>query len=161
MRHRYLLILPLLALPAASFTPPAVRAPAANAVQENAMTFGPPKPEQPKPMGAKEAVALALADAAAMNPYDRYFVRYLWCPNGQFKSANIALNVVSRGVSVVRAMPLSGGRLLRVDARLYARFDPNSKDGHNADIDDFLHTWEALRYDPAFALLITRDNANF
>ena len=112
-------------------------------------------------MGASEAVALALADAQKLPPYDRNFVRYLWCPDAKFKAVNLALNVVSRGVAVVRAVPLGGGRLLRVDARLYARFDPNSQDGHNQDIDDFLHTWEELRYDPSFSLLVTKDNANF
>lgn len=130
--------------------------------QESGMNFGPPKSLVLPLMSTIQAVDAAWADAMALPASDRYFVRYLWCADGDFKSANLALNVVSRGVVPVRAVPLAGGTLLRVDVRLYCRFDPNAPPGgENQDIKEWLKLWEDFKYDPTFNLLVTKDNARF
>lgn len=154
---RYLLLLPLLALQGAAHMDPV---PAKD--QEPGMLFGPPAPKRLAPMSSLDAATLALQDAQSLNPYERPFIRYLFVRDGKFKNANIALNVISRaGGEPVKAVPLADGRLLRVYAKHYARFRPNSEDAHNRDINDFLRVWEELKYDPAFALLVTKDNAKF
>ena len=132
--------------------------------QQPAQDFGPPAPEEPTPMNATQAVDLAVADSERIPPNDRRYVRYLWCPAGQFKSANLTLNVISRGAAPIRALPLAQGRLLRVDVRHFARFFSNSPAdyaGVNPDVEEWLRYWEYLKYDPTFNLLVTRDNARF
>lgn len=121
----------------------------------------PPPPQEPPPLGAAQAVAWVEQDAAKMDPADRRYMRYIWCPDGKFKAANVGLNVISRGNFPVRAVPLANGHLLRVDSRMYVRFFAEANSPYSSDLEEWLKAWEQLRYDPTFNLLVTKDNVRF
>src|SRR5215475_1628095 len=97
-----------------------------------------------------QAVKAALEDAQGLPPLERCFFRYLWVQDGAFKPANLVLNMISRGLVVIRAVPRDNGRLLRVDLRHYIQSEQ--------DLEEMTQTWERLRYDPTFSLLVTEDN---
>jgi len=125
-------------------------------------------------MSQRQAVQQAVADALSLPAAERPFIRYLWCPDGQFKAANLALNIIARGAVPVRARVLTPSRvkglpggtpagvLLRVDVRSYARFFPGTLVSvPNPDVADWLKYWEYMKYDPTFNLLVTKDNVDF
>ncbi len=105
---------------------------------------------------SNDAIRWALEDLQTLGEEDRFFTRYLFVPDGEKKSmrsSSLTLNYISRGSGIRRPVPVSDGRLLRLDIRWYA---PREK-----DLRDWLATWEELAFDPAFALLLTRDTLAF
>jgi hypothetical protein len=103
-----------------------------------------------------DAVHLALAAARTVRPDAAPYTRFVWIQSGSMRSvrtASLAANVVSRGSSIQRPVPLFGGFLAAVDLRKYA---PQDK-----DLQEFVSTWEELAKDPMFSLLITRDELDF
>lgn len=103
-----------------------------------------------------EAFAVALADIRAMrNREDQINTRYIWNTTGDFdatRTTSLALNYDSRGTVIVPAMPI-GKWLVRVDIRHYA---PQEEDRI-----EWAKTWEELRFDPRFNLLLTKDTLKF
>src|SRR5215469_15741663 len=140
--------------PAPLFTVPRPAAP-----PQDGHLAGPPAPAPVTPMSTVEAIEVALDDLERLAHEDRPFIRYLWCPDKQFKPVVLALNIISRAVRPVRPWPLAGGRLLRVDLRLYGRYFDYP--GSSKDLDEWLEFWEDLQYDPSFSLLVTRASVNF
>lgn len=104
-----------------------------------------------------DAAVLALMDLRAMPEIDQPFQRYLWITDGDTKTAQMMAavpNIVSRGTEIFRPVPMGADKLLlmRMDLRLYA---PRTQ-----DLKDWLTTWEELRNEPRFSLLITKDTIN-
>lgn len=109
-----------------------------------------------------DAVAQAWADLQAIPLFSRLFTRYVWIQEGQpvplkqsMRTTSLTLNYVSRASSIRMPPPVaaSSGHLIRVDLRMYAPRD--------VDIRDWLKEWEELRFDPMFALLLTKDTLEF
>lgn len=100
---------------------------------------------------SNEAVLFALRDTERMSPLDTPFIRYLWWPSMDVrdaKAATLAINVVSRS-DILWQLPPVTGYLLRVDLRWFA---PRAD-----DLVEWLRLWEDFAFDPAFSLLITKD----
>jgi hypothetical protein len=116
------------------------------------LAAGDAPPAAPRPLpSANDAYRIALADAERLRDA-ALLTRWVWVPDGtpeSFKAVVLALNYVSRAATLVRPEPVAGGRLVRVDL---TQFAPKA-----ADLDAWLRTWEELRFDPAFSLLVTRD----
>ncbi len=103
-----------------------------------------------------DLVALALADLRTVPLFDRPFVRYLSIQDGDpnaSRTSSLALNYISRSSAIYRPWVVAGGVLLRVDLRSYAP--------RLADLEEWLQLWEEFRFDPSFALLITKDTLRF
>lgn len=120
---------------------------------------GPPKPkEAAKPelkrlWMPRDAYAAVAADLERINPIQRLTTRYIWI---QQPSANVVkfasadLNRVSRSATVFRPVPIANNQLLRIDLT-WLTFDLEK------ETKDVVDTWEELRFDPAFNLLLEPD----
>lgn len=95
----------------------------------------------------RDAVSLAMLDVAGLLEEDRLFTRYLWQPDPTKEStAAVTYGVntaVSRSATIVRPVPVAGGRLLRFDLRELA---PNAAEFIRLGL-----LWESLAFsDPWF-----------
>lgn len=100
---------------------------------------------------SSEAILLAYADAAHLPNHVLPFVRYIWCPSEdprEIKATSLVVNIDSRSPIIVKPTPVPGN-LVRVYLKWYA---PTPD-----DLTDWLKFWEDLQFDPAFSLLITKD----
>lgn len=105
-----------------------------------------------------DALAIAAADCSEQPASSQPFLRYIWVDSGdpeEAQAVSFALNVVSRGTTIVRPVPLGKDRLivLRCDLRSYA---PRAK-----DLKEWLSIWEDFQFDPRFNLLITKGTLKF
>lgn len=126
---------------------------------------GPAPPRPPAPAiparVADENAALQVADADAQSlpVEERLFVRYVLVDGSKdfedVQAVALTANYVSRASVIIRPVPIvkAGLTLVRLDLRKLA---PKA-----ADLKEFAATWEELRFDPRFNLLITKDTLKF
>jgi hypothetical protein len=103
-----------------------------------------------------DAVQLAWMDIQTIPLFDRLFIRYIWISTGSnlsLKITSLAMNYISRGTIIQKPLPVVNGYLVRIDLRQYAP--------RREDIRQFAQVWEELAFDPAFALLLTKDTLAF
>ncbi len=104
-----------------------------------------------------EFVRMALADALTLPVQVRPYVRYLSVRDHEdlkhMRTCSLVMNLISRSSYISRPMPVAGGRLLRVDLRVYAP--------REGDLAEWLNLWERLSFDPNYSLLLTRDTLEF
>lgn len=106
-----------------------------------------------------DAVAYALADAAAIPKGDQPFMRYVWIPDGEKKyvgGVNYTINIAwSRATPLIKCRTIAQNRLVRVDLRALApRADIESK-----DYKEIFKLWETLAFEPYFHIVRTTDDA--
>lgn len=93
------------------------------------------------------AVAKAVKDILTVNVHDRKYVRYIWLQDGSqdaLHSVSLTLNYISRTSTIKRPIFIDHD-LVKFDCRYY---------GIDA-------TWNELRFDPKFSLLLTKDTLAF
>lgn len=96
-----------------------------------------------------DALRWAEEDAMLIGQTDLPFIRWLWDRDAQPQDTAFTLNITSRGTEPIRVPELNGGRLVRVDLRVWA---PTAQ-----DLADWLAIWEKLEFDPETSLLLTAD----
>lgn len=105
------------------------------------------------------ALALAVADLSNLDPVSRKFTRYVWIPGSaheDYQTTSFTINSHSVGTLVYKPLQITAGPTLlaRIDLRKYA--------GRSAkDLQRLVDTWEFLRFDPKFSLLVTKDTLRF
>lgn len=151
------IVLAAVALSNYSAPPPRPATPTAQAVPG---VMGPPAPPPEAAfalaVSPNDLVEMALADLQTVPVFDRPFTRYLAIQDGSkasLRTCSLAMNYISRASAIYRPMPVANGHLARIDLRWYAP--------READLKEWLTTWEEFAFDPMFALLITRDTINF
>ncbi len=137
----------------------------------------PQRPEPPPPAmppapedaiyalpSADDAVRLAFVDAqaAVAAGFDGRFLRYVWIQDGTDESAAAARNalaLVSRApyLPLLPAVRHKDVLLLRVDLAQEAP----QQDAAAQDLVDYLREWDSFEFDPAFSLLLTKDELRF
>lgn len=142
--------------------PPAVAQAPPKAPVSPAPKFSPKAKDQPKPaQGLKisfvptpnDALRLALTDCRALPEEVRPYVRYVWVEDGKttsLQATSFTTNVWSRATTVYQVPDVFDGKklvLARIDLR---RFAPRDK-----DLREVASTWEELRFEPRFNLLLT------
>lgn len=100
-----------------------------------------------------DAVFFSLEDIKKFH-VEAVYMRYLWLQDADVldaKVTSLTLNLISLNSVIKFPASIGGGYLLRVDGRDYA---PRAEDRIR-----WLKTWESLRFDPNFNILITKDTA--
>lgn len=112
---------------------------------------GPPAPiEVKRLLIPADAIALAYADVLTFPPDVRILTRYVWLQEPSVaatKSVSATLNRISRNLSIIRPAVLHNGALLRVNLNDLA----TTKD----ELQEYVDTWELLRFEPKMNLLLT------
>ena len=102
-----------------------------------------------------QAISLVKVDLATLTPAQRLTTRYLYDTRGGIewvKNETANLNRISRNTDTIRPIPLANNRLLRVDLTQLC-FDLTQ-------LQEYIDTWEELRFDPTMNLILTSDVFN-
>jgi len=127
--------------------------PAAASAQPKEVVGPQPKVELKRLWTPADAQAAALADLMTLPVEQRLLTRYIWIqtPDPEaVKSVSATLNRISRSSIIFRPVPLADNRLVRFSLAQLS-FDIDK------DLAEIVSTWEALRFDPKFNLLLTPD----
>ncbi len=105
-----------------------------------------------------QVLAAAAADMYRIPYYERYKYRYVWATSGETDDAQAVAGIngwLSRGTTAVRPEPFGARKLIlqRVDLTTLA---PRTE-----DFEEFAATWEELRFDPRFNVLLTKATLKF
>lgn len=120
-------------------------------------------PEAKKPLepvrvlpNGNDAIRLAYAHIQTVPEHLRCYTRYIFIQDSDLRSmrtTSVALQYDSRASGIIRPLPVAGPMLLVINLAYYAP-RPN-------DLQEWTKFWEEFAFDPMFALLITRDTADF
>lgn len=103
-----------------------------------------------------DAVRAADADIHTLPESVRCYVRYIWLRDADQESirrAGGALGQISRAPFVLLPYPVQGMHLVRVDLRDLSRSE--------SDVEEIGRVWDEMDVDPAFSLLLTKDQLKF
>lgn len=82
--------------------------------------------------------------------------RWIWVPSGQeadWKALVHALNLVSRNGFTQRALPIAGGKIVRITLTTLTF--------NEGDVIDWLSFWEQFQFDPKFNRIVTKGSLKF
>jgi len=104
------------------------------------------------------ALALAWADLQRLDPLTQQFTRYIWVDDGKhesYQAVSLTVNDLSLNAPAFLLPAVGQGKLVlvRVDLRTLVLDE--------AGLKAIIKTWEEFRFDPRFALLVTKDTLKF